>query len=44
VGYFRKFAARYCQLHPQRKQAAMEIMATQSGDELYNALKRWYPL
>jgi nifR3 family TIM-barrel protein len=44
VGYFRKFAAKYCLLHPERKKAASEIMVAKTPAELYSSLKKWYPI
>jgi nifR3 family TIM-barrel protein len=43
VGYFRKFAAGYTRRHPQRKSALLAIMATQTRQELLDAIDQWFP-
>ena len=42
VRYFRKFIARYCRLHPRRKQAQKTLLAANDRADLLIAIKRWY--
>jgi len=42
VRYFRKFIARYCRLHPRRKQAQKALLAANDRAGLLIAIKRWY--
>lgn len=42
VRYFRKFAARYCKRHPERKKAQLAITAAKTGEQLTEAVKKWF--
>ncbi|MBW8036638.1 MAG: hypothetical protein FVQ79_13695 [Planctomycetes bacterium] len=42
VRYFRKFAARYCKRHPERKKAQLALMAAKTGDQLTASVKEWF--
>lgn len=42
TGYFRKFAAKYCLLHPEKKSAAKEMLKCETLDELYASINKWY--
>jgi tRNA-dihydrouridine synthase len=44
VAYFRKFAARYCHRHPERKKAQLALMSAQTGEELCLAIRTWFHL
>ena len=42
VRYFRKFAARYCKRHPERKKAQLALMAAKTGEQLRDAVTEWF--
>ena len=42
VRYFRKFAARYCKRHPERKKAQLALMGAKTGEQLTAAVKEWF--
>jgi tRNA-dihydrouridine synthase B len=44
IGYFRKFVAGYCKLHPLRKKSQRAIFAAENQEELIFAVKQWYEL
>lgn len=41
---FRKFAAAYCRLHPQRKKAQKAFFSAKTAEELPAVIKQWYGL
>ena len=42
VRYFRKFLVRYCKLHPNRKQAQLNLLAAKNRKQLQDAIEKWY--
>jgi tRNA-dihydrouridine synthase B len=42
VGYFRKFAAGYTRLHPQRKTVLLAFMAANTKQQVYDLVEQWY--
>ena len=40
--YFRKFAAAYCKLHPQRRKAQKAFFAAKTAEEFLAVVKQWY--
>ena len=44
IGYFRKFVAGYCKLHPLRKKSQRAIFAAENQEEFISAVKQWYSL
>jgi len=44
IGYFRKFVAGYCKLHPLRKKSQRAIFAAENQEEFVSAVKQWYGL
>jgi tRNA-dihydrouridine synthase B len=42
VGYFRKFAAGYTKLHPQRKTVLLAFMAANTKQQVYDLVDQWY--
>jgi len=44
VRYFRKFAVNYCRHHPQRKKAQQSLLAAESKNEVFDAIKKWYEI
>ena len=42
VGYFRKFAAGYTKLHPQRKTVLLAFMAANTKQHVYDLVEQWY--
>lgn len=44
IGYFRKFVAGYCKLHPLRKKSQRAIFAAKNKEEFISAVKQWYSL
>jgi tRNA-dihydrouridine synthase B len=44
VRYMRKFLARYCKLHPQRRKAQQSLLAANDREELLSAIKQWYEI
>jgi nifR3 family TIM-barrel protein len=42
VGYFRKFSARYCKLHPEKRHVHKDLLAAESPEAVRAAIKYWY--
>jgi tRNA-dihydrouridine synthase B len=42
AGYFRKFSAAYCKLHPSRRKAQETFFAAKTVEEFLAAVKQWY--
>ncbi|MDD5326517.1 MAG: tRNA-dihydrouridine synthase family protein [Phycisphaerae bacterium] len=42
VGYFRKFTAIYCKLHPLRRKAQKTLFAAKTVEEVLAGIKEWY--
>jgi tRNA-dihydrouridine synthase B len=42
AGYFRKFSAAYCKLHPSRRKAQETFFAAKTTEEFFAAVKQWY--
>ena len=42
VPYFRKFSARYCKRHPQRKKTLMALLKPKTREGIHAAIREWY--
>ncbi len=42
VPYFRKFSARYCKRHPQRKHVLMALLKPNTRKGIHDAIRLWY--
>lgn len=42
VGYFRKFSCRYARLHPEKRNVHQDLLAAESPDAVFSAIKQWY--
>jgi len=42
VRYFRKFAAKYCKRHPERKKVLIDFMKAKKREEVLDTIDKWY--